>query len=87
MQSNKNLHLPSISAETTPPDAVAFSGELRRLRARRNALVASLKQQPRNRSRLTEPERAEILRKAASRCHLCRRPPTRRPLFRGRGIG
>jgi len=55
----------------TIADAKAFAAELRRLRAaRRNGVMAS-KSNAQRRIALTKAQRAEVLRKAGGRCHIC----------------
>lgn len=58
-------------ADQTFADATAFAAELRRLRAARRNGVATSKAAPRKRIPLTKAQRAEVLRKAGGRCHIC----------------
>jgi 5-methylcytosine-specific restriction endonuclease McrA len=58
-------------ADQTFTDAKAFAAELRRLRAARQNGVAACKAMRQKRCLLTKTQRAEVLRKAAGRCHIC----------------
>lgn len=58
-------------ADQTFPDAESFAAELRRLRAARRDGVAASNIKARRRIPLTKAQRAEVLRKAGGRCHIC----------------
>jgi 5-methylcytosine-specific restriction endonuclease McrA len=58
-------------ADQTFTDAKAFAAELRRLRTARRNGVAISKASARKRVPLTKAQRAEVLRKAGGRCHIC----------------
>ena len=58
-------------ADKTFIDAGAFAAELRRLREIRRNGVAASKSRAKQRVPLTKVQRAEVLRKAGGRCHIC----------------
>ena len=60
-----------MPADLTFPEPASFSDHLRRLRASRQARVASTRASRLPRKPLTRPEREQILLKADGRCHIC----------------
>lgn len=60
-----------MAADKIFPDTSAFACELRQLRAQRRARVNSSRAAHIARSALTRAERAEVLAKTGSRCHIC----------------
>jgi hypothetical protein len=60
-----------MPADQVFSDAAAFAKVLRELRAQRKSRVVSGREGRGMRATLTKAERAEILRKTDSRCHLC----------------
>ena len=60
-----------MSADKTFPDIDTFSNHLSQLHSQRLGRVDSLREGRPPRQALTKAERAEILRKAGGRCHIC----------------